>query len=76
MSAVNLLSIIQKLGQGSIDAVQNGETLGELSTYLHVSRPIEKQLKKKMSEIDAAGGGIVLLVGSAGDGNQKRISKH
>lgn len=73
-NAINLRRIIKRLSQGSIDSVQDGDSLGELSRYLHVSRPIETQLKEKMSEIDNVGGGILLLIGSAGDGKSHLIS--
>ena len=42
---------------------------------MHVDRPIESKLVEKMDEIDNAGGGIVLLVGSAGDGKSHLISR-
>ena len=42
---------------------------------MHVDRPIESKLMEKMDEIDNAGGGIVLLVGSAGDGKSHLISR-
>ena len=42
---------------------------------MHVDRPIENKLYEKMDQIDAAGGGIVLLVGSAGDGKSHLLSR-
>ena len=42
---------------------------------MHVDRPIETELIEKMDEIDNAGGGIILLVGSAGDGKSHLISR-
>lgn len=74
MAATNLRNVIKRLSQGSVDSVQSGNALDELSSYLHVSRPIESTLKQKIDEIEEEGGGIVLLVGSAGDGKSHLIS--
>lgn len=74
MAATNLRNVIKRLSQGSVDSVQSGNALDELSSYLHVSRPIESILKQKIDEIEDEGGGIVLLVGSAGDGKSHLIS--
>lgn len=74
MAATNLRNVIKRLSQGSVDSVQSGNALDELSGYLHVTRPIESILKQKVEEIEDEGGGIVLLVGSAGDGKSHLIS--
>lgn len=74
MGAIHLQSIIKKLSQGSIESVKNGEDLGGFGEYLHICRPVEDKLKEKMDDISHAGGGIVLLVGSAGDGKSHLIS--
>lgn len=69
-----LVEIFQKLGQGAKGSVQNGRSLGELDKYLHVKRPVDDLLRQKMQEIENAGGGLVLLTGSAGDGKSHLIS--
>lgn len=63
------------LSQHSVDSVQNGKSFTNWDEYMHVDRPIESTLLKKMNAIDIAGGGIVLLVGSAGDGKSHLISR-
>lgn len=75
MTAQNLHSIFKNLSQSSAEAVQRGSHLSALDSYMHVERPIEKRLLEKMKSIDEAGGGIVLLVGSAGDGKSHLISR-
>lgn len=70
----HLEAALARLSQKSIGAVQNGLSLDPTDLYLHVDRPIEAKLKAKMARIDAAGGGIVLVVGSAGDGKSHLIS--
>ena len=77
MNATNtkLYSEFSKLSLNSIKSVQNGQTLSNLDSYLHVERPVEIMLRKKMDEVDCNGGGIVLLIGSAGDGKSHLLSR-
>ncbi|MCR5361148.1 MAG: DNA phosphorothioation-dependent restriction protein DptF [Bacteroidales bacterium] len=75
MAASQLKEAFLHLSQHSVDSVQNGRTFTNWDVYMHVDRPIESKLKEKMDEIDNAGGGIVLLVGSAGDGKSHLISR-
>ena len=63
-----LVKIFRELGQGAKGSVQDGDALGTIDKYLHVKRPVDDILLQKMHEIDVAGGGLVLLAGSAGDG--------
>lgn len=75
MAASQLKEAFLHLSQHSVDSVQNGNTFTNWDEYMHVDRPIESKLMEKMDEIDHAGGGIVLLVGSAGDGKSHLISR-
>lgn len=75
MAATHLKEAFSRLSQHSVDSVQSGMSFSDLDDYMHVERPIESRLLNKMCEIDDAGGGIVLLVGSAGDGKSHLISK-
>ena len=75
MAAVRLKEAFLHLSQHSVDSVQNGKSFTEWDEYMHVDRPIENKLYEKMDEIDVAGGGIVLLVGSAGDGKSHLLSR-
>lgn len=69
-----LVKIFRELGQGAKGSVQNGRNLDELDKYLHVKRPVDDLLRQKMRDIENAGGGLVLLTGSAGDGKSHLIS--
>ena len=69
-----LLKALKLLSQGSKQSVQSGHRLGDLDKYLHVDRPIDNTVKAEMECICQAGGGIVFLVGSAGDGKSHMIS--
>lgn len=74
MDDTNLYKALSRLSLKSIEAVQNGQGLSDFDQYMHVTRPIEKDLRQKMHEIDLVGGGIVLLIGSAGDGKSHLLS--
>ena len=72
---LHLYKAISRLSLNSPESVHSGESANEFEEYLHVPRPIEEKLAEKMHAIEAAGGGIVLLVGSAGDGKSHLISR-
>lgn len=69
-----LTSILTSLSQGSTESVQSGYSFGDLDKYLHIKRSIEDSLCAKMDSINSEGGGLILLVGSAGDGKSHLIS--
>lgn len=75
MATSQLREAFLHLSQHSVDSVQNGKEFTNWDEYMHVDRPIESKLMIKMDAIDNAGGGIVLLVGSAGDGKSHLISR-
>ena len=75
MSALHLKEAFFHLSQHAIDSVQSGKKFTDWDEYMHIDRPIEMKLIQKMSEIDKAGGGIIFLVGSAGDGKSHLISR-
>ena len=69
-----LFNEIIKLRQFSGESVQSGDGLDDLNRYLHVTREIEKEIIGEIVKINEQGGGIILLVGSAGDGKSHLIS--
>lgn len=75
MAASRLKEAFLHLSQHSVESVQNGIAFTEWDQYMHVDRPIETKLVEKMDEIDSVGGGIILLIGSAGDGKSHLISR-
>lgn len=75
MATSRLQEAFLHLSQHSVDSVQNGKAFTNWDEYMHVDRPIESKLMEKMDEIDKTGGGIVLLIGSAGDGKSHLISR-
>ena len=66
--------LIKRLSQGSKQSVQCGLELDDFDEYMHVDRPIDKAVRKAMDSIRLNGGGILFLVGSAGDGKSHMIS--
>lgn len=75
MVASQLKEVFLRLSQHAVESVQNGKAFTQWDNYMHVDRPIESKLCEKMDEVDCAGGGIVLLVGSAGDGKSHLLSR-
>lgn len=75
MAESQLYEAFLHLSQHSVDSVQNGMGFTDWDGYMHVDRPIEDKLMVKMDEIDRVGGGIILLIGSAGDGKSHLISR-
>lgn len=69
-----LITQLKTLCHGSQKAVQSGTSFSELDNYLHVDRPIDKEICTHMDDLIKEGGGILLLVGSAGDGKSHMIS--
>ena len=74
MNTSEYLELIQTLSQGSLSSVQSGKDLSKLDQYLHIKRSIEDVLCEKMDSVNVENGGIVLLVGSAGDGKSHLVS--
>lgn len=70
-----ITELFMQLNRGSLGSVQNGSQLSELSCYLDVDRLIESNIKTQMEAIQENGGGLVLLIGNAGDGKSHIISK-
>ena len=70
-----ITELFKQLNRGSLGSVQNGCQLGELFQYLNVDRMIEKNIGGHMKAIQSNGGGLVLLIGNAGDGKSHIISK-
>lgn len=74
MDDTALIKAFRSLSQGSRQSVQSGQELDEFSNYMHVDRPIDEAVRRAMNEIRIEGGGILFLVGSAGDGKSHMIS--
>lgn len=75
MEETALIKAFRRLSQGSKQSVQNGHSLDDFDQYMHVDRPIDRTVRKSMDAIREQGGGILFLVGSAGDGKSHMISK-
>ena len=70
-----ITELFKQLSRGSLGSVQNGCQFDELTEYLNVDRMIEKNIESHMETIQSNGGGLVLLIGNAGDGKSHIISK-
>ena len=74
MEDTALIKVFRRLSQGSKQSVQSGKELDAFDKYMHVDRPIDKVVRDDMNDIQQEGGGILFLVGSAGDGKSHMIS--
>lgn len=74
MKETALIKVFRRLSQGSKQSVQSGHSLDDFDQYMHVDRPIDMAVRKSMDKIREQGGGILFLVGSAGDGKSHMIS--
>ena len=74
MDDTALVKTFRRLCQGSKEAVQSGLELDMFDKYMHIERPIDKAVRDTMNMIRNEGGGILFLVGSAGDGKSHMIS--
>lgn len=72
---LHLYKAVSRLCLNAPESVNGGDSLNDFESYLHVPRPMEAKLEERMRAVEAAGGGIVLLVGSAGDGKSHLISR-
>ena len=75
MAETALIKAFKRLSQGSKQSVQSGQSLDALDKYLHVDRPIDIAVRTEMDNICRIGGGIVILVGSAGDDTSYRLCR-
>jgi DNA phosphorothioation-dependent restriction protein DptF len=67
---------LSRLRKQSLEAVENTEKFDEFKKYMHVTRPVEADLKKLLRRIKESSSRkcLVLLCGSAGDGKSHLIS--
>ena len=70
-----ITELFKQLNRGSLGSVQNGCQLSELTQYLNVNRMIENNIEGHLKAIQSNGGGLLLLIGNAGDGKSHIISK-
>ncbi|PTJ06342.1 DNA phosphorothioation-dependent restriction protein DptF, partial [Staphylococcus succinus] len=52
----------------------NSSEFNDFNAYIHVERPIEFKLKNALKNLKAKNHGIILLVGSVGDGKSHLLS--
>ncbi len=69
-----LVKMLSNLSQGSKQSVQSGDPGDAYSNYMHTPRPIEDVVRREMNELREMGGGVLFLVGNAGDGKSLLIS--
>lgn len=73
--ACDFIIQLSKLRKLSAESVENTKSFGTFKEYLHVERPVEKELRDLLRHVNASlDKCLVLLCGSAGDGKSHLIS--
>lgn len=77
MGTCKLATVASQLRGSSSSAVVNClcEDLNDLQSYLHIERPIERELRKILESIAARSAGLVLVCGNVGDGKSHLIAR-
>lgn len=67
-------NIIKYISSSSKESIVNSSQFNHFNEYMHVQRPIEYKLKTALKTLKAKHHGIILLVGSVGDGKSHLLS--
>lgn len=70
----NFLDVINYISSSSKESIVNSEEFNSFNEYLHVHRPIETKLESALEQLQFKDKGIILLVGSVGDGKSHLLS--
>lgn len=70
----HFLNIIKYISSSSKESIVNSSEFNDFNEYIHVQRPIEYKLKNALKNLKAKHHGIILLVGSVGDGKSHLLS--
>ncbi len=70
----NFQNIIKFLSSSSKESIVNSEVFSDFNNYMHVKRPIQNKLEKALINLKYKKKGIILLVGSVGDGKSHLLS--
>src|SRR5699024_4843260 len=68
------INIMQNISSSSKESIINSEHFNNFNEYMHVTRPIEEKLKSMLGTLQEMQKGLVLLVGSVGDGKSHLLS--
>ncbi|WP_039067880.1 DNA phosphorothioation-dependent restriction protein DptF [Staphylococcus shinii] len=67
-------NIIKYISSSSKESIVNSSQFNHFNEYMHVQRPIEYKLKTALKTLKTKHHGIILLVGSVGDGKSHLLS--
>ena len=68
------LNVIKYISSSSKESIVNSSEFNDFNEYIHVQRPIEYKLKNALKNLKTKHHGIILLVGSVGDGKSHLLS--
>lgn len=72
--STTFLNTIKNISVSSRESIVNTEEFNYFNEYLHVHRPIEDYLKQALEDLKSNESGIILLVGTVGDGKSHLLS--
>ncbi|EKS26928.1 DNA phosphorothioation-dependent restriction protein DptF [Staphylococcus simulans ACS-120-V-Sch1] len=70
----NFEEIMKHLSVTSKESIVNSQAFTEFNDYLHIERPIEHRLISSLKSLKEKDSGIILLVGSVGDGKSHLLA--
>lgn len=74
MKSTNFINVFNYLSSSSKESIVNSTEFNDFNEYLHIHRPIESILKESLNTLKSKDKGIILLVGSVGDGKSHLLS--
>lgn len=72
--STTFLNTIKNISVSSRESIVNTEEFNYFNEYLHVHRPIEDYLQQALEDLKSNESGIILLVGTVGDGKSHLLS--
>ncbi|MFI3130045.1 DNA phosphorothioation-dependent restriction protein DptF, partial [Mammaliicoccus sciuri] len=72
--STTFLNTIKNISVSSRESIVNTEEFNYFNEYLHVHRPIEDYLKQALEDLKSNESGIILLIGTVGDGKSHLLS--
>lgn len=70
----NFKNYMKYLSVSSRESIVNSEVFTDFNKYIHINRPIGDRLKEALKKLNSKEKGIILVVGSVGDGKSHLLS--
>lgn len=74
VETLNFKNYMKYLSVSSRESIVNSEVFTDFNKYIHIDRPIGDRLKETLKKLQSKEKGIILVVGSVGDGKSHMLS--